>query len=416
MADTPFDILIRTTADTKGAEETAKALGKVKQGQVDFGKTASQLEQNVRPLTAEMNRLAFSKKQVLDVAKGLSVQFPLVGSALRLLANPLTGMIAVLAAILALFIKLKNEAARLAEDVDFTPMRNTMAGLADTTSLANDEMEKFGATVQRNAELQREANQEADATVALIKAEAEAEEKLAAALGTTNEEKEARARVLRDKLLDEEERQLKLRERERDEASTATVGLFKARSTAEATLQQGKLNLSDTEREIKALEEKRKAGGLRPDESARLSQLYKLKFGQELDVAGAQSAFTAADSAYNAGRSREAGFDADIAGRRARIATGRAVAGRTDELGARAAAVSGIVGDFYNTQGQMQVLGGGNSMADLNRVNGLVAQLAASKMQLSQLITLLANIFADGIVTKGEFAALEQAIKNQRRN
>ena len=250
--------------------------------------------------------------------------------------------------------------------------------------------------------------------IELIKLQAKAADELAEKMGDTPEAKAARDRSTRDRLLEEDRRFLEEKKRANDELLDSQLAAEKELIAAQTRKADLGHELKDINEEITKLEEKQKASGLRPDEHRRLSGLRRIQSWGEIQAAEADQGVTTASAAVSTARGAVGASDREIATLRASIASRSAANAFGDNASGRAAAVGSAVNTFFEGGG---VLTGGrttpvNMMAEFKSA---ISELAQSRMQQQQLMMILTNIFRDGVVTKSELIALQQAVQNQRR-
>lgn len=425
MADNQLDILIRILTQEVGSEKakdilkkTTEEAKKLERANVDLSRTFKELDANVSGSKESINKVTVAKKELLAAARGLTAQFPIAGRALALFSNPIAATTAVLAVTVGLFVKLRNEAAALAAEIDFKPTAEGLSGVADAASLASDQFDKLAGKTAELNRIREGFDRQHKNAIEIINAEAKAAEELAEQLGLVDEaSKKARGEETRAKLEEAERENILRMQRELniliDERAKAEIELIGAEKQGLETTNK----LEDVNRNIAALKEKQvKVGLLRPDENKALLDLFGIRSEAELNAADAQARLGTARSFAGDVRGRVSAAEGRIGSARSALASGDLVREATTQAGERTAAVGSAVGSFFQSGGRLMGAGGSTPTNMLAQFQSAVAELAASRMETSQLLMILTNIFKDGVVSRQELDALQKAVANQRRN
>ncbi len=151
MADEQVDILIRTQAETSGAQRAAESLGKV---EAAVGKTAK------------------ASTQLKDAFRGLSLQFPLLAQAASMMVNPITASVLAIVAAFALWRKRVDELTRSLAGFELPNIKIDFVGRV--TAAANAWRE-FGLAISQASEHYKSATADSDRLAASIKRQADAQ-------------------------------------------------------------------------------------------------------------------------------------------------------------------------------------------------------------------------------------------------
>jgi hypothetical protein len=437
MADKSLDIVLRILTKEVGPQKAAEVVKKLRTeteksnvvnreaGNV-LAKTRSELESNVKvtgSATVENIKLR-------EAARGLNVQFPMLGRAMLLFTNPLAALSGILVSTIALFFKLRNEAKALAAEVDFTPMAKSNEALAQSARLAADDLNKFWDSLQKGSSVNESLSRSADETIRKIQDEAAAAETLASAQNElalaklkaahaggemSDEEFAARqsglqvagdlARFNRDKstrsaIMTAMQTDLERRQAARGAGLSAVAAAEKEKIGAESVFDRTNARFQDAQGELAALNEKEKTvGRLRPDEFRRKLLLQRIVAAEQFKVADAQSAIGTADSRLKSAQNEVTTNDTAIAGLKNRIGGASASNALLDSsqgaaLNLRAEARSPGAGMLLSAAtGADAIRGGGRASPDESRaMNEAVRLLNLRGASEDQILKILGQL------------------------